>query len=87
MKLKIEVMELEKFNDYNGQKSWQFERVAKAISESNGVVAISNVHIAGMQSVMQNFFDHLMEWEENSEAFYRIMRQRRSCIMSSERYK
>lgn len=142
LEVNIEVIELERLQYYQGEKSWQFENIAKSIKESKGVVAISHVHIAGMHSSMQNFFEHLVEWEEviadkplfaitysgfmgekqaankmieawellggidggnialnrctviedvqpsiekSIEAFYRIMRQGRAYIMSSER--
>ena len=142
LEVNIEIIELERLQYYQGEKSWQFENIAKSIKESQGIIAISHVHIAGMHSSMQNFFEHLIEWEEviankplfamtysdfmgekqaankiieawellggidggnvalnryviieeiqqsiekNLEAFYRIMRQGRACIMSSER--
>ena len=142
LEVEIQTVELETIPYYRGVKSEVFGKIARMMEESDGIVAISGVHIAGMHSAMQNFFEHMTQWEEsvgskplfavtysdfmgekqaankmietwgllggidggnmafnrytvieevknslekNIEAFYRIIRQGRTCIISSER--
>lgn len=142
LEIEIEVIELDHLSYYRGEINKQAEAIALKIQESSGVIAIASVHIAGMHSTMQNFFEHMMHYEvligtkpmfaltysdcigekqaankmieawgmiggsdggnmalnhytdfeviqdtleKNIEAFYRIMRQSRTVVMSSER--
>ena len=142
LEVEVETVELESIPYYQGVKSEGFGKIARMIEESDGIAAISGVHIAGMHSAMQNFFEHMTQWEasvgskplfaltysdfmgekqaankiieiwgilggtdggnmafnsytvidevkgsleKNVETFYRIIRQGRTYIMSSER--
>lgn len=63
LEVEVKIIDLERLPYYQGTKSKVFEEVAYSIEESDGVVAISGVSIAGMHSAMQNFFEHMTEWE------------------------
>lgn len=142
LEVEVEIIELERLSYYKDKIDKQAEAIALKIQESSGVIGIASVHIAGMHSTMQNFFEHMMHYEvligtkpmfaltysncigekqaankmieawgmlggsdggamalngytdfetvqdtleKNIEAFYRIMRQGRTVVMSSER--
>nr|WP_307991925.1 SCP2 sterol-binding domain-containing protein [uncultured Niameybacter sp.] len=65
LEVEVKTVELEHIPYYQGVKSEGFGKIARMMEESDGIVAISGVHIAGMHSAMQNFFEHMTQWEES----------------------
>lgn len=142
LEIQVDTISLENLPYSKEEVNQQARAIALKIQESSGVIAMTSVHIAGMHSAMQNFFEHMMYYEalidakpmfaitysncigekqaankmieawgmiggsdggnmafnhfidfgsiqdileKNIESFYRVMRQGRSVVMSSER--
>ncbi|OON95545.1 MAG: hypothetical protein ATN36_08120 [Epulopiscium sp. Nele67-Bin005] len=59
LELEIKPVHLETLPYFNGRTSLEMDNILRDISESKGVIALCNIHLIGMHSAMQTFFDYL----------------------------
>lgn len=60
----VDIIDLSKIAYFSNNRTEEMNQVVRSLSESQAVIALSNVPLIGMHAAMQNFFDHMSVYDE-----------------------